>query len=329
MTNKTEKIKIQPHSNWLNIIVNFGVTAIFTVISALFYPYFSAKYNLIQIDSNTNLTILTTKGIIISTIISVVYVIIIVAYNFHHDKNTKIISKPEYEKLESELNVYKKAYNFKNAEVDLLKEIKYFDKNISEYKCKNLQKVLDQIIRQNQNPFLGKIISLPEEQIQYILQEMVHSFSKICDIEKSTVNVTACCKINDDWRWINGCEPHGSIDFVELRKNPSMFTTLESESSNYLFYNDKVEAHNKKLYVYDGEEDDGSIIGRKVIIKDRNNNICISLMYFLSTYNGHHIAETEKNVKNIKNMLSESLFRYIDAKLRVEMILWFINTFSP
>ena len=65
MTNKTEKIKIQPHSNWLNIIVNFGVTAIFTVISALFYPYFSAKYNLIQIDSNTNLTILTTKGIIL------------------------------------------------------------------------------------------------------------------------------------------------------------------------------------------------------------------------------------------------------------------------
>ena len=298
MKDEPEKIKIQLHNNLFNIIVNFGLTTIFSC-AALIYPYYAAAQNMIQIDTETGLTIFTNKGKIFIAIVALIYISIIVVFNYHHEKNTTIMEKRDYDKILSDLEKYSDGYDCKCAEVELYKEMQFFDTNISEHKHANLQNVLNHIVKQNQNPYYKKIISIPEDQIKHILQEMVHVFSKICEIDKSLVNITACYKF-DEWKWVTGCEPHGSVGFKELRENPSMFKTLETGNDNYLFYNNKKKAHDDRLYVYDGEEDDGSIIGRKVIVKDKNNTICITLMYFLSTYDGHQITESEGDVKQVK-----------------------------
>lgn len=328
MAKKSENITVKPVSNIINICINVIIPVIYGIWTGVIIPYCGKKLSILNNDSE-----FTFAGIIIVVISTIVYLIIFIGYNIYQSYKTTTISTKEYNDKLQQIKNYEAKVFAQKADLHL-NEIVLHSININcEEKSKTLSAIINQINSPNyDNLYYNKIISNPENQIFHILNNMATSISELCDINVNSLSITACVKLlNDDWRWITGLQPTGSVDFEQLHDNKSMFQHMLNTGEKYIFFNDKADAIKAQCYISDGNDDSGSIIGRRILLK---TSMCksayIDFMYYISTYNDVFIVSSKetKDIKKIKNILSDKLFSLIDKRITIELQLHFINNYK-
>lgn len=184
-----------------------------------------------------------------------------------------------------------------------------------------------------EHPFIDT--ARPKEQLQQISDEMTTCVHKITKIKANDIVISiAYCfdKINDEWEWLDRAVIRSELDINDLIKNKkSTIYEIYSKNKEFVFYNSKQDAYQKKHYLKDRcDQDgkDGSILCKEVIIpmKRSPNASGIRVIVSISTYeNRLSKSEDEQIIKRVEENLKTFVLEPFEESIKIEILKLYIK----
>lgn len=292
-------------------------------------------FTIIPLISDLDFHILTedkekvNPKVVAYVVISAIFSIFVIIVNCYiSTKDHHILSKKSYDDLWKRLD---------NAEADNLAFKSLFEAfNIM---CDNKAHILQEVLKDTKsqiNLHKGNIITKPQDQLFRIFNDyMRQHLMFIMDMNLSKLDCVAVSvaykTISSDWKWLDGCEPPSDRQAQELAENTeSAFFNLLQTPKRFIFYNSKYdEFQNKKYFSVDIEkENDGSLVGHRIIIGSSENPYAQMVVFFSTSENLLFVPDKNKDtIRNIKNKLNTWLFSSFDKRIKIELSLFFLNNF--
>lgn len=185
-----------------------------------------------------------------------------------------------------------------------------------------------------------KIISIPSNQLKYILETMIECLCELLStreysIQKKDMYISLFYNFpleNDSWEQLVTSLPEKGLSIEELLKEGTTFYRLLKTRKKFLFFNNKEEAKKTNNYIPDEEDiiDEngdlkGSIACYKVVIKEQNKTL-IQAVLSISTYNKRFINNNDKKkIEYIESVIREYIINPFMIRINIELCLLYLS----
>lgn len=314
----------------LNILI-----AIIPIIYELLLPLLGETLKLQYTDDN-GILMDTQLGIGVKIAVNLIVIIGIVWYNIASARKGETISKSELDGLIAEKEG-QKAIN------QLLVKMRNSTNKICSSKFDTLFMIIKELEAQNISPV--KIISDPQKQIKSIIENMLSCVADLTGLEEGFLRARVAFRIKgESWNWIPGYASTGYFDIPNLiAESNSTFnciTRKDSMRENFIFFNKKSVASQKKKYVYEPVRDyeaetnaeetltDGSILAKSLFIGDTYRDPYAEMAIFIDTTDENYLVNDEAptNLRKIKNHFKDKIFKDFEQRLKIELALLYIRS---
>lgn len=207
------------------------------------------------------------------------------------------------------------------AEIALRKAVVTAENTVEGKRVRRLKEKAFSAIKSNFPP--PRIISdafNPREHIHSILDELGECFSKVTELTKESIHISAAyCIEGNSWTWLASLSNEDVASISDLLTNSSAFRIVMNGQS-YFYSNDKREAAANGQYFFDSRDqskgNEGSIICWKIASSFKGAP-SIQMIISISTY-GHRFIESKDTPKDVVDRF------YID-KIRDVILQQFEN----
>ena len=170
----------------------------------------------------------------------------------------------------------------------------------------------------------------PIEQLKDITREIKECLSEIVNVGNNDVVVSMAYnfpEFNSEWKWVDDKYVDGGLGIQKLMSScHSTFYQIANNKADYLFFNDKKVAYQKKCYIYDKKdrngEVEGSIICMKIPVKINDADVAYIILS-ISTY-GVKICEDSKE-EIVGDIISNIILKRFNKRIRIELIYLYAN----
>lgn len=305
-------------------IVYTIITFIPTIWFSMIIGYFGETLGLVQLQDDIRK--FTTRGIIITTIVLVIPLLISIINNWYASKS----ETSELEKLHNEKNFYEQ----------LNKSIDY----ICEDKLKRLSGVIYNIENGTKNP--PEIVSDPTSQLKRILEQINEC---LCVFMSQPDNIykhkdffiTLAYRFpqeDNEWIWLDRDEDKGlTLEVLTKPENKSTFNHIIEKDKPYYFNNKKEDAKQCDRYLYDSTDeinaDSGNDVGSIFCCRfqtKKSRKVFAEAIVSVSTYKKRFYNSTD--ISKIDEVVKENLLSivrdYFGKRIGIELNLLYLEYLS-
>lgn len=234
-------------------------------------------------------------------------VTLLTAYKSTRDEKRKVLN-------ESRINALK-------AEIVLRQAVTTAENTVEGKRVRRIKERAFSLVKENRS--CVEIISSafnPRECISSILDELRACFSKVTELTKESIHISAAYCIGDgNWSWLVSLSNEDVASISDLLNNTSAFKVVMNNQS-YFYCNDKRDAAARNQYFFDARDhsknEKGSIICWR-IVSSLKGALPIQMIISVSTY-GHLFIESE-------NVTQDVIDKFYNVKIRDVILQQFEN----
>lgn len=275
---------------------------------------------------------LTKAGIIITVLIYLSVLGINILSNYKAKKDRESDSAKD-KKNEKKIKRYEEEIQAYDNTLDVYTRLLNVIGNVCDIKLEAIYNYINSSIERQEfrKPFNETV--QPEKQLKSIAREMKSCLAEMTIPSVNHISVSMAYDFfrpESKMRWIDQNEVAQCMQLKNLIKNKNTaFYKIYSGQSNFLFFNDKKDAAEKKCYVFDKKDDRhhniGSIICDDISIEDEDGKIA-RIILTISTYGDKFTNSQDKNIlDNMAEMIEEVILQQFEKRIRIELALLYIK----
>jgi len=312
---------------FLKVILNFSPTIIIALNTLCIYltDLYWVNYKLLINIINFTIT----------SMLLIIVLILLIIYEIGKTKYKKDMKSLEIVRKHNKF-FYETIYTIMVSKIELIKN--YFNSANDKTEMSTIN-----------------IITKPKDQIEYLksrIDEFILDFFEKTNSDKPKTKYKSniIYKCNDEnWQWFEtpNLPDDKSIEKLNLLikdENSALnkivngkINVIENgsiekdakEIGNFLFFNDKVQAHTARNYTKDtGDKNnstEGSILCYQIDVT--SDNCSIKIIYVISTYGEKFITKnvTDDDIKKFRNFLQEQISKTFEEILKFEFIFYYLE----